>query len=126
MKRPSRGERESETTMRSNGALWSPNRLSRILTAMSVSPPRQNQLCACRMRMPPAGLPARCRRCRFRSSERKPHPLAEFFHHFLLAASAHHRRELLHHFLHVLELLDEPVDVLDRRAAAFGDAPAAA
>ena len=66
--------------------------------------------------MPPTTLPAW-------HSRPGPWPalLALFL--LLLAAAHTHDAHLLHHLLHVAELLDQHVDVLHGRAAARGNAP---
>src|SRR4051812_44243453 len=84
MTRPSRGERESATTIRQIGSLRPPTRVSLIRTAIGAD------------------------------------RLATLAHHGLqighLALA-----ELLHELLHLSELLDELVDVLDRRARPARD-----
>src|SRR5689334_4441293 len=100
MKRPSRGERLSAATTRYDGCLVLPTRMRRSFTAMCV------------------GLLVEAREPGRQLRHGGPAPalllLAE-----ALGAQATHP---LHHPLHLLELLDEPVHLARRGAAAGGDA----
>src|SRR3954454_24299091 len=99
MKRPSRGERESATTTRQTGSFLPPTRVSRSRTA-KVSVSSESRRCAAggrRSRL--AGL---------------PHERPDVGH----LAAAH----LPHELAHLIELLDELIDLLDARARALGDA----
>src|SRR3954454_23382698 len=92
MKRPSRGERWSATTTRQIGSFLPPTRVSRSRTAMYS----------------------------FRAEKRRgrlaglPHERPEVGH---LAAT-----DLAHQLAHLVELLDELVDLLDARPRPLGDA----
>src|SRR4051795_11105845 len=91
MKRPSRGERWSATTTRQIGSFLPPTRVSLSRTAM-------RSFRASKRRRRLAGL---------------PHERPEVRH---LAAP-----ELAHELAHLVELLDELVDLLDARPRALGD-----
>src|SRR3954454_23742957 len=90
MNRPSRGERRSATTTRHWGSFFPPTRVSRMLTAISAE---QDSV-----RSQPTGSPL-------------AHQLAEIGHLALLDPA--------HQLAHLVELLDELVDLLDRRARAL-------
>src|SRR3954469_15084864 len=92
MKRPSRGERWSATTTRQIGSFLPPTRVSLSRTAM-------RSFRASKRRRRLAGL---------------PHERPEVRH---LAAP-----DLAHQLAHLVELLDELVDLLDARPRALGDA----
>src|SRR5512144_1895179 len=94
--RPSRGERLSATTMRQIGFFFEPTRLSLIRTDIR------------RERLAPAHLRSRRRPAR--------HLLRK-----LLRIGHLPRRDLLHQLAHLVELLDQLVDVLDLRTRADGD-----
>src|SRR3954447_14537514 len=93
MKRPSRGERRSATTTRQTGSFFPPTRVSLMLTATGWNPPS-------------------CARER-RNSLALPHELAEVGHLAL--------REAPHHLAHLVELLDQLIDLLDGHARPLGD-----
>src|SRR3954453_104850 len=95
MNRPSRGERRSATTTRHWGSFFPPTRVSRMLTAISAEQDSERPV-----RSRPTGLPL-------------AHELAEIGHLALLDPA--------HQLAHLLELLDELVDLLDGRARALGD-----
>src|SRR5215204_4630042 len=97
MKRPSRGDRLSAATTRYDGCLVLPTRIRRSFTA----------ICSCLL--VEAGVS--------RGQLRHHLPALALLLHLLRAEAAH----LLHHPLHLLELLDEAVDVGCRRAAPVGD-----
>src|SRR3954468_23176446 len=92
MNRPSRGERRSATTTRHWGSFFPPTRVSRKLTAISAE---QDSV-----RSQPTGSAL-------------AHQLAEIGHLALLDPA--------HQLAHLVELLDELVDLLDGRAGALGD-----
>src|SRR5664279_479168 len=96
--RPSRGERLSATTMRQIGFFLEPTRLSLIRTAMSAR------------RLAPTHLRAL----------RRPRHLGQ-----LLGVGHLSGRHRAHHLAHLVELLDQLVDVLNPRSRAVCDAFAA-
>src|SRR6185312_15152998 len=107
MKRPSRGLRESVTTMRYTGCFFRPTRRRRILTAMVP--------CSFETSVTPLH---RAHRASGRSG---PHPG------LTLPAERHPGRpalllHALHRLLHVAELIEQAIHFADRAAGAFGDA----
>src|SRR5436309_14069466 len=109
MNRPSRGDRLSAATTRYVGCFFFPIRIRRSFTATSVflgrfRPCQSNSSVELRpARRPLGGDPATLLS--------------------LLALAAHHPAEahLAHHALHVLELLQQQVDLGGGRPAAVGD-----
>src|SRR3954453_12470778 len=99
MKRPSRGERRSATTTRHCGSFFPPTRVSRMLTAISA---RQDSETT---EMVAGGGAV--------ATSPLTHELSEVGHLALLDAP--------HELAHLVELLDELVDLLHRRARALGD-----
>src|SRR6476620_6780084 len=93
MTRPSRGERRSATTTRHTGSFFPPTRVSLMLTATWIKPSDR--------KFRPRSLAL-------------PHELAEVRHLALLDPA--------HQLAHLVELLDELVDLLDGHARALGDA----
>src|SRR3954447_21407210 len=89
MNRPSRGERRSATTTRHWGSFFPPTRVSRMLTAISAEQDSERPV-----RSRPTGSPL-------------AHQLTQIGHLALLDPA--------HELAHLVELLDELVDLLDRR-----------
>src|SRR5687767_15714647 len=121
MNRPSRGLCESATTMRYVGVFFRPVRRRRMRT-MGV--PESGFVVASRL--------IACREfleCTWSFSGRQTSDVGRLvhLHHPAkhsgtnFAAAALHRGDLLHHLLHLAELLEEPVDLIDGSSAAFCD-----
>src|SRR3954454_11603607 len=106
MNLPSRGERESATTTRYTGFFFDPTRVNLMRTAKPL-PPRLLSFLAlvgfCRFSLP-----------RLRSGRRRAAGKGSEIRHLPLAHA-------LHQLLHLLARLEQPVDVLDRRARPAGD-----
>src|SRR3954470_8127139 len=97
MNRPSRGERRSATTTRHWGSFFPPTRVSRMLTAISAEQDSE-----------PGGVRSRP------TGSALSHQLTQVGHLALLDPA--------HQLAHLLELLDELVDLLDGRAGALRNA----
>src|SRR3954470_22687182 len=106
MNRPSRGERRSATTTRHWGSFFPPTRVSRMLTAISARQDSGSRPAARRTW-------ARGERAHGTGELALAHELPEIGHLALLDAT--------HDLAHLVELLDELVDLLDGRAGALGD-----
>src|SRR3954454_3751267 len=102
MNRPSLGERRSATTTRHCGSFFPPTRVSRMLTAISAE---QDSDCA----IGAEGLP--------RLKSALTHQLTQVGHLALLDPA--------HELAHLIELLDELIDLLGRGSRPAGDALAA-
>src|SRR4051795_7385477 len=100
MNRPSRGERRSATTTRHWGSFFPPTRVSRMLTAISAEQDSE-----------PGGVRSRP------TGSALSHQLTQVGHLALLDPA--------HQLAHLLELLDELIDLLGGRSRPAGDALAA-